>query len=249
MKTYLITGAAQGIGRAIVERLLAQADAKIIAIDKKQTNFVDDAVRRFGERFSFHLQDVADRAALAALLEQYASGQLHGIVNNAGEVYLEKWDDLRLETWDRTLAVNLTAPLQIVHALRRTLVDGGAVVNIASTDGYRAAYDTIAYAASKAALMNLTQSLAAVLGGGGIRVNAVAPGWVETEMTAGTLPVEAAELTPLGRNTPADEVAQVVCFLLSEQAAFVNAQTITVDGGLSAVDYTLKKESDNFTAG
>lgn len=244
MKTFLITGGARGIGRSIAENLLQHDDVSLVIIDKENSQFIDRSVAEYGDRFKFYLQDIADRLALDNVLQEIGTYPIHGIVNNAGEVYLEKWDGLQLSTWDRTLAVNLTAPLHIVHMLRRNIVPGGVVVNIASTDAYSAAYDTIAYAASKAALINLTQSLAVVLGGQGVRVNAVAPGWVETEMTAGTLPAEASELTPLGRNTTSDDVAKVVCFLLADEARFVNGQTITVDGGLSVVDYTLKREAD-----
>ena len=121
----------------------------------------------------------------------------------------EKYGDTitHFDEWNETLTVNLTAPLKLVHGLRTNLNDGSSVVNIASVDGYVSAFDTIAYAASKAALINLTKSLAAVLGPRNIRVNAVAPGWVETEMTADTMPDESKELTPLKRNAQPQEVA------------------------------------------
>ena len=112
-------------------------------------------------------------------------------------------------------------------------------------DGFVAAYDTIAYAASKAALISITKSLAAVLGEKGIRVNAIAPGWVETEMTAGTLPEEATYMTPLKRNAKAQDIADLVSYLISDKASFITGETIVVDGGLTIVDYTLKKESEH----
>ncbi len=246
MKRILVTGGAQGIGRAIVGMLLADEMIHVTVIDKQTTAYVEQCQQLYAKRFTFILQDIAERQTLASVLEHIGQHPIHGVINNAGEVYLEKWNMLKLETWDRTIAVNLTAPLQIVHGLRDALTEDSAIVNIASADGYNAAFDTIAYAASKAGLMNLTKSLAAVLGGQGIRVNAIAPGWVETEMTKGTLPEESVIMTPLRRNATAADVASVACFLLSAQSSFIQGETITVDGGLSVVDYTLKKESEYF---
>ncbi len=248
MKRVIITGGAQGIGRAIVELLLTERDSLVIVIDKQSTAFIESCLAQSPERFSFHLQDIAERGPLRGVLKVIGKEPVDAIVNNAGEVYLEKWDSLQMATWDRTLAVNVTAPLQIVHELRASLAQGASIVNIASTDGYSAAFDTIAYAASKAALMNLTKSLAAVLGEQGARVNAIAPGWVETEMTKDTLPVESVAMTPLRRNASALDVAQLVRFLLSDKAAFINGETVTIDGGLGVVDYTIKKEAENFVA-
>ncbi len=244
MKTILVTGGAQGIGQAIVQKLLIDPDTAIIVIDKQQTKFIDDTLKNEATRVFFYKQDIAERNGLSQVLNQIKDKyQIDGIVNNAGEVYFEKWNELKLETWDRTLAVNVTAPLHIVHALSEKLTLNAAIVNIASVDGLCAAFDTIAYAASKAALINLTKSLAAVLSDKNIRVNAVAPGWVETEMTKDTMPPESIELTPLHRNAQPQEVANVVEFLLSDKASFINGQTIIIDGGLTIVDYTLFKES------
>ncbi len=244
MKNILLTGGAQGIGRAIAENLLAQG-YKLYVIDKQQNSYVDIMLKEKPEHFYFFRQDIAQREGLGKLLEELKDIKFDAIINNAGEVYLEKWDQLSLETWDRTLAVNTTAPLQIVHELRHNLRAGASIVNIASTDGSTGAFDTVAYAVSKAALTSLTKSLAVILGTAGVRVNAVAPGWVETEMTEDTMPKEAAGLTPLGRNARAEDIANLVEYLISDRSSFINGEVITIDGGLAAVDYTLKKESEN----
>lgn len=240
MKNILITGAAQGIGRAIAETLQKQADTRLYIIDKQESEFIK---RNVGDNFVFFLQDLADREDLEKVLTELSLVKFDAIINDAGEVYLEKWDELKLKTWDRTLAVNVTAPLQVVRVLRDSLNSGSSIVNIASVDGMMAAYDTVAYAASKAALINLTKSLAANLGSRNIRVNAVAPGWVETEMTKDTMPDESTYMTPLGRNASAQDIANVVEFLISEKSSFISGEVITVDGGLTTVDYTLKVES------
>lgn len=243
MKRVLITGGAQGIGRAIVELLSGETD--IVVIDKQKTTFIDECIQKYPDHFTFYLQDIAERVEVTKMLSEISAEPLDAIVNNAGEVYLEKWDKLSMAAWDRTLAVNVTAPLHIVHSLRNALKPGAAIVNIASTDGFKAAFDTVAYAASKAALINLTKSLAAILGEKGIRVNAIAPGWVETEMTKDTLPPEAAYITPLKRSAKASEIAQLVKFLISEKASFISGETINADGGMSVVDYTIKKEAEH----
>jgi 3-oxoacyl-[acyl-carrier protein] reductase len=242
MKTILVTGATRGIGRAITEKLLAEGH-KVYGVYKESAEQAKELAEKYGDTITLFQANLADASQVQQLIEQLEDVRLDGIVNNAGIVYLTKWEELNFDEWNETLTVNLTAPLKLVHGLRTNLNDGSSVVNIASVDGYVSAFDTIAYAASKAALINLTKSLAAVLGPRNIRVNAVAPGWVETEMTADTMPDESKELTPLKRNAQPQEVANVVNFLLSDQASFVSGETITIDGGLTVVDYTLYKES------
>ncbi len=240
MKNILITGAAQGIGRAIAE-MLAEGNC-LYVIDKQETAFIKESAK--SDSFHFYMQDIADTKGLENVLSSLNKIQFDAVVNNAGEVYLQKWDDLDMQTWNRTMGVNVSAPLQIVHGLKGSLNKNASVVNVASVDGLCAAFDTVAYGASKAALINLTKSLAAILGEQGVRVNAVAPGWVETEMTKDTLPDEATYMTPLGRNAQAQDVANAVEFLISDKSSFINGETIVVDGGLTIVDYTLKKEAE-----
>lgn len=242
MKTILVTGATRGIGKAITEKLISEG-CKVYGIYKESTKQAELLSEKYGDSIKFLQVDLADGSQINSLVNSLKDVSLDGIVNNAGIVYLTKWGEMDFNEWDETIAVNLTAPIKLVHGLRNNLRDGSAVVNIASVDGFVAAFDTIAYAASKAALISVTKSLAAVLGPRGIRVNAIAPGWVETEMTAESMPDESKELTPLKRNAQPQEIANVASFLLSGQSSFVSGTTITVDGGLTTVDYTLYKES------
>ncbi|MBP9812941.1 SDR family oxidoreductase [Candidatus Saccharibacteria bacterium] len=243
MKTILVTGGTRGIGRAITEKLLSEGH-KAFVVYRESIEQADELTEKYGDQVATLQANLADKEQVSQLIENLKDIQFDGIVNNAGIVYLTKWEDFNFDEWEETLAVNLTAPIKLVHGLRNNLKDGGAVVNIASVDGFCAAFDTVAYAASKAALISVTKSLAAILGSRGIRVNAIAPGWVETEMTADTMPDESKELTPLKRNAKPEEVANVASFLLSEQSSFVSGTTVTVDGGLTVVDYTLYKESE-----
>lgn len=243
MKNILVTGATRGIGRAITYKLLTEGHA-VYGVYKESSEQADILTEKHGDKVKLFQADLAKTEQVTNLIERLKDVRLDGIVNNAGVVYLTEWEKLNFDEWDETLAVNLTAPLKLVHGLRNNLQDSATVVNIASVDGFCAAFDTVAYAASKAGLISLTKSLAAILGSRNIRVNAVAPGWVETEMTADTMPDESKELTPLKRNAKPEEVANVVSFLLSDLSSFVSGTTITVDGGLTVVDYTLYKESN-----
>lgn len=242
MKTYLVTGGAQGIGQAITEALLREGNA-VHVIDKQSTKYIAENQAATPDKFKFYLQDIAEREALQTVLEGLKGVKFDGVINNAGEVYLEKWHDFSIANWDRTMSVNVTAPMQIVHALGEQLNKGGAVVNIASSDALVGAFDAIAYAASKAALISLTKSLAVNLGPAKVRVNAVAPGWVATEMTKDSLPDEAKELVPMKQIATSEDIANVVTFLLSDKATAINGALISADDGLSIVDYTLWAEA------
>lgn len=243
MKKILVTGATRGIGKAITQALLEEGH-EVIGVYKENQDAANALLQVHPSNLSLLKADLSNADEIQELTKKLSDIRLGGIVNNAGTVYLTKWEDLNFEEWDQTLAANLTAPLKIVHALRNNLNEGTSIVNISSVDAFCAAYDTIAYAASKAGLISVTKSLAAVLGPKKIRVNAVAPGWVETDMTKDSMPDESKELTPLNRNAQPQEIANVVNFLLSDKSSFINGTAITVDGGLTAIDYTLYKESN-----
>jgi NAD(P)-dependent dehydrogenase (short-subunit alcohol dehydrogenase family) len=243
MKNILVTGTTRGIGRAITETLISEG-CRVYGVYRESDEIASEMVSKFGENIEVFKADLADRAKVKNLVKALEDVKFDGIVNDAGVAYLTKWDDFDFNEWDKTLAINLTAPIMLVHGLRNNLKDNASIVNVASVDGFCAAFDTIAYAASKAGLVSITKSLAAVLGPRGIRVNAVAPGWVETEMTKDTMPDESKEITPLKRNAKPEEIAKVVSFLLSDKASFVSGETIRIDGGLTVVDYTLYKESN-----
>lgn len=242
MKNVLVTGATRGIGRKIAEQLLSEG-YKVYGGFKERVDKAAELTQKYGNKVEMLQYDLSQDEKIKEMITVLQNVKLDGIVNNAGVVYLTKWDELNFDEWDETLAVNLTAPLKLVYGLRNNLKDGSAIVNTASVDGLCAAFDTIAYAASKAGLINVTKSLAAILGPRGIRVNAVAPGWVITEMTKDSMPDESKELTPLKRNAKPEEVAKLVSFLLSNKASFISGDIINIDGGLTVVDYTLYKEA------
>ena len=248
-RRYVVTGATRGIGRGIAERLLSES-ADVIGTYHERAAEAASMEARFAGRIRMLQVDFSDRQSTNALVARLLPlGPYDGLVNNAGIVEFETWADFTIETWDRVLEVNLNAPLILAQALARSaMAPGSAIVNIASTDGYTGSFGSIAYSASKAALLNLTKSLGNVLGVNGVRVNAVAPGWINTEMSTGTS-LDAVRLTPLGRNgTPAD-VATVTSFLLSTDATFINGACLVVDGGYTNVDSIMKRENDDLLEG
>lgn len=241
LKYYIVTGATRGIGRAIAEKLLEDDDVIVFGLHKSITRESESLKQQYGERVELYRFDLADRDAVMAFCDKMKGVEFEGIVNNAGELLFTEWDTFDFEYWFRTFAVQVTAPMILMQRLGGQVKKGGCIVNISSTDANFAAYSTIPYASSKAALQSITKSAGAILGPRGVRVNAVEPGWVNTTM-ADHMPTEADEITPLGRSAQPKEVAELVAFLLSNKASYINCEVIRIDGGYTAVDTTILEE-------
>lgn len=229
----VVTGAASGIGRAIAAAL-SEAGARVHAFDVAEPAEPLPGVRY--HRVDLCAEDVPEAAVTGVLAEE---GRVDHLVNDAGITRDRALWKLALEDWQRVLEVNLTGAYRMLRAVAPAMRQAGRgrVVNVASINGLRGKFGQAAYSASKAGLIGLTRTAARELGPKGITVNAVAPGMIETPMSAG-LPEEvranAVAESALGRlGRPAD-VAGAVLFLLSDAAAHVTGHVLVVDGGQSA---------------
>lgn len=236
-KCFLVTGSTRGIGRAIAEHLIDQGAT--VAVHGRHADTVTAVAATLGERALALPADLSDPTSARELVEAFAdaTGRIDGLVNNAGAGRSVPFRGLDLDSWRTTFKLNLEAALLASQAayVRMRKQRSGAIVNIASISAHGAGgFMGADYAASKAALVSLTRSLALEAARFGIRCNAVSPGFVETDMTA-DLPEEnrKALRIPLGRIALPGEVATVVAFLLSDESSYMTGQVLHVDGGLS----------------
>ncbi|QFT01780.1 2-(R)-hydroxypropyl-CoM dehydrogenase (plasmid) [Labrenzia sp. THAF191b] len=227
-RNVVVTGGGTGIGLATTQ-LLTERGWQVTAAGLEREEGFPQAAR-------FVEVDVTDEAALAHLLEE--EQELGGLVTCAGTIqYSREWD---AAVFEKVMAVNVTGVLTSCTAARDALQRGnGSVVNIASMWSWFGNPVAPAYGTSKGAVAALTRSLAVAWGGTGIRVNAVAPGWVETRISEGARsdPARRARIDariPIGRWAATVEIARVVAFLLSEDASYVHGAIVPVDGGYLA---------------
>lgn len=241
-KVALITGAGRGIGRTIAEAF-GRAGARVAVNDLSPDScqLTVEAIRQAGGVADAFHADVSKKMQIQSMIElvRQSLGEIAVLVNNAGVephaslLELDEWD------WDRTLAVNLKGPFLLTQSVGRVMADagGGCIVNIGSIAGRaQGLTNRAAYVASKMGLIGLTREAARELAAHGIRVNAVCPGVIETEMTARlrrdeTMMTRWLAEIPQGRLGTTDDVASVVLFLCSSAASYLTGQAINVDGG------------------
>ncbi len=240
-RVALVTGSSRGLGRATALALAARGH--VVAVHYVQgaaaANEVVAAIVDGGGRAASFGADVADPDACTALIQevQNAFGRLDVLVNNAGVTRDTLAIRMKREDWDLVLDTDLSSAFHLTKtALRGMLRSGwGRVVNVSSVVAIMGNVGQANYIAAKAGLLGLTRALAAEYAGKGVTVNAVAPGFIESDMTADLSDeMRAGYLAriPAGRFGRAEEVAGAIAFLVSDDAAYVNGQTLTVDGGM-----------------
>jgi len=241
-KNAVVTGGGKGIGRGITEQLLEVGASVLIA----QRQALDTELQNH-PRVYFVEADLAS-AESPGLIAQVAQEQLGGVdvlVNNAGFMFEKSLEDMTEEDWDRMMAVNLRAPAFLCKALVPQMRQrgGGSIINIGSIEGIGSNPEHAAYCASKAGIHGLTKALAVDLGRDNIRCNAIAPGWINTELSNTYLANQAdphaarqalLRLHPVGRTGIPADIGRTVVFLASESSAFITGQVLVVDGGRMA---------------
>ena len=245
-RTALVTGASRGIGRAIaIAYAAAGADVALLARDAATLAEVASEVTALGRRAIVLQCDVTDAEAVAAAaasaIEQL--GHLDVLVNNAGgNSFSMPLSSMRFSGWERTLRLNLDSTVHVIQAVLPHLLENkrGSIINVSSVAGLRGAPLMSHYGAAKAAVLSLTQSLAVETAWAGVRVNALVPGWIETDLTGflrATDDTETALLdrVPMSRWGTPTEIAEPAVFLASDASSFMTGQHLVIDGGLSAM--------------
>jgi len=236
----VVTGAGRGIGRAIALKFAAEG-ADVVCVSRTPENSAKaaDEVRALGRKAWAHAVDVADATAVGAMADRVLAdaGRIDILVNNAGVTRDGLLMRMSEADWDAVLDTNLKGAFLVTKAFTRALVKqrSGRILNVASVIGLIGNAGQANYAASKAALIGFTKSVARELASRGITVNALAPGFIETDMTAALSPQlkeTVLKTIPLGVFGQAEDIAQAALFLASPAARYVTGQVLTVDGGM-----------------
>jgi glucose 1-dehydrogenase len=251
-KVAIVTGAARGIGLAIAKRFVAEGAKVVVADIDEQAGSIE--AKHLGPSARFVACDVGNAAQVARLVEstcQAFTGDIDILVNNAGMVHGADFLELREADFDRILRTNLKGAFLVSQAAARRMVEQvksgkkpGCIVNMSSINAIVAIDNQIPYCVSKGGIGQLTRATSLALAPHGIRVNAIGPGSIMTEMLAAVAKdLEAKRRmlsrTPLGRFAKPDEVASVAVFLASDEASYITGETIFVDGGRLVLNYTV----------
>lgn len=237
----LVTGASRGIGRSIAQRLAREG--RHVVLVSRTSGPLSDVVAQIkdaGGSASFKAVDIADSAAFAKIIEEVATefGRLDILVNNAGITKDGLFLRMSDEDWNAVIQTNLTSAFVAIRAAGREMMKKkwGRIVNISSTSGVVGNAGQANYAAAKAGLIGLSKTIAREIGGKGVTCNVIAPGFIETDMTAG-LPQEikdgVVKLMAVKRLGTGEDIAAAVSYVTGEDAGFLTGQVICVDGGLT----------------
>lgn len=244
MKTVLVTGFATNIGKSVTKKFLENGYA-VIGVYCPYTVTQANTLAMRENKVQAIQSDFTDPDSVTELIKKLRRLEFDAIINNAGMLNLQndgkilnEFAEFNYSRFSDVMRCNFDAPLRLCLELKNNLKCGGSIVNIASGGGMRASYATISYAASKAALINLTASLSNnFYPFNKVRVNSISPGWVNPDEN-GSMGVspdspggKAGQITAMGRNASTNEIANVVYFLTTSEASFINGANIVVDGG------------------
>jgi glucose 1-dehydrogenase len=248
-QVVIVTGGAQGIGRACVEAFAAEGAAVVLAdVDAEVGRKTAAAVEAQGGRARFIETDVGDAGQARRLVDQtlQAFGRLDVLINNAGIIRTAEFLEISEADFDAVLRVNLKGVFLVGQAAARAMVKQGrgAIVNMSSANAVVAIANQVPYVTSKGAVNQLTKVMALALAGKGVRVNAIGPGSILTDLLKVVMNDDAARRrilsrTPMGRCGEPAEVAKVALFLASDDASYLTGQCIYPDGGRLALNYTV----------
>jgi NAD(P)-dependent dehydrogenase (short-subunit alcohol dehydrogenase family) len=240
----LISGGTSGIGLAAAERFLQEGCRVFVGgVDDRELTAALDGLRPSGTVDGARC-DVSDEDGARALVEAGEAflGRVDVLINNAGIAHKVRFLEIQPDEWDRMIAVNLRGMFLVARLVARRMVEGGggSIVNMASTNALGGEEEFAHYNASKGGVLQLTRSMAVELGGRGVRVNCLCPGFIDTPLNRGM--ADEAQFTayadaaiPLRRYGRADEVAAAYAFLASDEASFIHGAALVVDGGQTAV--------------
>ncbi len=245
----IVTGAAQGIGRACARAFAEEGACVVIAdVDGERGASAVREIEEAGGRALLVETDVGDARQVGAMVDATLewAGRLDVLVNNAAIIRKADFLELAEEDFDAVLRVNLKGPLLCSQAAARVMAarGGGAIVNMSSVNGIMAIADQVPYNVAKGGINQLTRATALALADRNIRVNAVAPGSILTDLLKTVMEDEATRRvilsrTPMGRCGEPEEVARLVLFLASEEASYMTGQIVYIDGGRLALNYTV----------
>lgn len=241
----LITGASRGIGRSMAIRFAEEgADVAITARSAENLADVSEAVRATGAQCTVIAVDVTDPSAATRIVAESLAGLggLDVLVNNAGgNNFMSSVADMRYSGWEKAIELNLNSIVRLMQAALPSMISSGnaSIINVASVAGALSAPYMAHYGAAKAALISLTRSSAVELALQGVRVNALVPGWIETDLTDFARENEGVERSlidrvPMKRWGTSDEIASAALFLASDASSFMTGQSLVIDGGLLA---------------
>jgi len=237
-KKALISGASRGIGRAIADRFL-EAGAEVWGLGTKEPADLKERIEKAGGKLRWISADLGRISEVEAVIENAVkeSGGFDILVNNAGITRDNLSFRMSLEEWQKVLDVNLTAAFFVSRTVGRDMIRkrSGSIINISSVVGIHGNGGQANYSASKAGLIGITKSLAQEVASRGVRVNAIAPGFIESDMTA-VLPEAAKEklmgIIPLKRAGKPEDIAEAALFLASDSSSYITGQVLPVDGGM-----------------